>query len=91
LTIPLRLTVGSGVFMMKPILYPMQNKSSNSTRKDGSFRLEAILFLMILAVLAFLAIPVFNTLQEYRKTKAVSSPSPASEVQENNSSKNPLQ
>ena len=65
----------------------MQNQSSYTTRKDGSFRLEAILFLMILAVLAFLAIPVYNTLQEYRKNKVESPNEPASEVQDKNFSK----
>jgi|Marorgknorr_s2lv_1036017.scaffolds.fasta_scaffold657375_1 Tfp pilus assembly protein PilE len=33
-------------------------------RQGGFFHLEVILLLMILAVLAFLAVPVYNTLQE---------------------------
>ena len=64
----------------------MQKKPAYFTRKDGSFRLEAMLFLMILGVLAFLAIPVYNTLQKYQKNKADSSSEPAAEVNGTNAS-----
>ncbi|MBO94886.1 MAG: hypothetical protein CMI32_08325 [Opitutales bacterium] len=47
----------------------MHKQFSNATRNKGSFRLEAILFLLILGTLAFLAIPVYNSVQDYRNSQ----------------------
>lgn len=46
----------------------MRIQPPTQSRQGGFFHLEVILFLMILAVLAFLAVPVYNTVQESRES-----------------------
>ena len=57
--------------------------SSKISSLSGFSRLEAILVLLILATLGFLALPVYNTIQANRQDKAVG-------VDENPSMKKPL-
>ena len=47
----------------------MQNHSFSSVPESGFSRLEAILFLLILGTLAFLAVPVYNSVQLYRQSQ----------------------
>tara|TARA_B100001123_G_scaffold444214_1_gene592368 strand:+ start:3082 stop:3429 length:348 start_codon:yes stop_codon:yes gene_type:complete len=56
--------------------------SSKTSSLSGFSRLEAILILLILATLGFLALPVYNTIQANRQDKAVG-------VDENPSMKKP--
>ena len=64
----------------------MHHPSSKVSPLSGFSRLEAILILLILATLAFLALPVYNTIQANRQDKAtdvngtLSAPEPQSEV-----------
>ena len=68
----------------------MHKQSPNATRNNGSFRLEAILFLLILGTLAFLAIPVYNSVQDYRQSEIddheESAPEIVPEIPEKNAS-----
>ena len=67
----------------------MHHPSSKFSPLSGFSRLEAILILLILATLAFLALPVYNTIQANRQDKATgvggrpSAPNPQSEVDNN--------
>ena len=65
--------------------------SSKTSSLSGFSRLEAILVLLILATLGFLALPVYNTIQANRQDKAVEvdetpSVKPPSEVDDNKTS-----
>ena len=60
---------GRSIFIMGHFLTSMQNHSYSSARESGFSRLEAILFLLILGTLAFLAVPVYNSVQLYRQSQ----------------------
>ncbi len=47
----------------------MKVQTSNSRRKRGASSFEAILFILLLLTLAFLALPIYNSCSLYRQSK----------------------
>ena len=68
----------------------MQNHRCSGARERGFSRLEAILFLLILGTLAFLAVPVYNSVQLYRQSQLENhgepAPTPTPKVLDSNGS-----
>ena len=81
---------GRSIFIIVYFLTSMQNHSYSSVRESGFSRLEAILFLLILGTLAFLAVPVYNSVQLYRQSQmenhGESAPKPTPEDLDSNES-----